>query len=85
MGMAGGVGLGAAALGQVIDTGGSEAGFYGVIVAGLVLIAAALCVRTRPPVEGVRTRNVPDGDVSAEPAGTPPADPLPAAARTPSQ
>jgi MFS family permease len=85
MGMAGGVGLGAAALGQVIDTGGSEAGFYGVIVAGLVLIAAALCVRARPPVEGVRTRNVPDGDVSAEPAGTPPADPLPAAARTPSQ
>ncbi len=56
MGMAGGVGLGAAALGQVIDTGGSQAGFYGVIGAGLVLIVAALCVRTRPSVEGVRTR-----------------------------
>src|SRR6478735_5684967 len=68
MGMAGGVGLGAAALGQVIDTGGSQAGFYGVIGAGLVLIVAALCVRTRAPYEA---------DVRADPAGTRPADPLP--------
>ena len=34
MGMAGGVGLGAAALGQVIDAGGAQAGFYGVIGTG---------------------------------------------------
>lgn len=47
MGLAGGVGLGAAALGRMIDAGGAQAGFYGVIVAGLVLVVAALCVRTR--------------------------------------
>ena len=47
MGLAGGVGLGAAALGRVIDAGGAQAGFYGVIVAGLVLVLAALAVRTR--------------------------------------
>lgn len=50
MGLAGGVGLGAAALGWVIDTGGAQAGFFGVVVAGLVLVVAALCVRTRPGV-----------------------------------
>ena len=91
MGMAGGVGLGAAALGQVIDTGGAQAGFYGVIGTGLVLIVAALCVRTRPPVEGVRTRPPVDGertprvrgdDVSSDLADTPPVDPRPAGPRT---
>ncbi|HYI54036.1 MAG TPA: hypothetical protein VEX57_08720, partial [Microlunatus sp.] len=91
MGMAGGVGLGAAALGQVIDTGGAQAGFYGVIGTGLVLIVAALCVRTRPPVESTRTRPPAEGvgtprvrgdDVSSERADTPPADPRPAGPRT---
>jgi MFS family permease len=47
MGMAGGVGIGAALLGRVIDVGGAQAGFYGLIGAGLVLIVAALFVRTR--------------------------------------
>lgn len=45
-GMAGGVALGAAALGQVIDHWGARAGFVGIIGIGLLLIAAALCVRT---------------------------------------
>lgn len=62
MGMAGGVGLGAAALGKVIDVGGAHAGFYGVIAAGFVLIVAALFVRVRP----VRTDTTP---VDPEPAG----------------
>jgi MFS family permease len=46
MGMAGGVGLGAAALGRVIDWGGSQAGFAGVIGTGLLLCVAVLFVRT---------------------------------------
>lgn len=70
MGMAGGVGLGAAALGQVIDAGGAQAGFYGVIGTGLVLITAALCVRTRPAF-AARSEQV----VSRP--GTPPDDLLP--------
>jgi len=92
MGMAGGVGLGAAALGRVIDTGGSQAGFYGVIGAGLILIVAALCVRSRPSVESVRSRpsveSVRSRTAPAEPvtAGRPDTtsvDPEPAGARTP--
>ncbi|MDN5760841.1 MAG: MFS transporter [Microlunatus sp.] len=73
MGLAGGVGLGAAVLGQVVDIGGSQAGFYGAIAAGLVLIVAALCVRTRTTPDGI-TRVRPD---------TSPADPEPAGAQTP--
>jgi hypothetical protein len=71
MGMAGGVGIGAAVLGQVIDFGGAQAGFYGVIAAGLILIIAALCIRSQ----------VAPGLTAAQP-GTTPADPQPAGART---
>ena len=73
MGMAGGVGIGAAALGRVIDLGGAQGGFYGVIATGLVLIIAALCVRTRQVAE-----------VSPGQPGTTPADPEPAGAGSPS-
>lgn len=60
MGMAGGVGIGAAAFGQVIDWGGAQAGFYAAIVSGLILIGAAL---------GVRPRATPDtGSAPPEPA-----------------
>jgi MFS family permease len=45
-GMAGGVAAGAASLGYVIDLFGSRAGFWGVVVIGGLLIAAAMCVRT---------------------------------------
>ncbi|HEU5485192.1 MAG TPA: MFS transporter [Microlunatus sp.] len=74
MGMAGGVGIGAAALGRVIDAGGAQAGFYGVIAAGLILIGAALCVRTR---------SAPGDGVTAERPGTTPVDPRPAEAGSP--
>jgi len=47
-GLAGGLAAGAAGLGQLIDRGGSALGFWGVVAAGLLLIAAALCVRARP-------------------------------------
>jgi hypothetical protein len=76
MGMAGGVGLGAAALGQVIDGGGAQAGFYAVIGTGLILIIAALCVRTRA---------VTADTVTVDREGTPPVDQLPAETRTPSR
>ena len=45
-GMAGGVALGAAGLGQIIDHWGAQAGFWGVVGAGGCLILAALAVRT---------------------------------------
>lgn len=73
MGMAGGVGIGAAALGRVIDLAGAQGGFYGVIATGLVLIVAALCVRTRHV-----------GEVTPGQPGTTPADPEPAGAGSPS-
>lgn len=76
MGMAGGVGLGAAALGRVIDLGGSQAGFYGVIVAGLILIVAALCVRTRPALT--------TPDLTGSP-GSPAVAPEPAEVQSPSR
>ena len=79
MGMAGGVGIGAAALGRVIDWGGAEAGFYGAIAAGMVLIIAALGVRTRIGPDGIRAE-----EVRPSSPGTAPADPEPAGARTPS-
>lgn len=80
MGMAGGVGLGAAALGRLIDLGGAQAGFYGVIGAGLVLIIAALCVRTKP---NVRTTSDTQAKVSSDRPDRQPDDPQPAEAQTP--
>lgn len=71
MGVAGGVGLGAAALGRVIDWGGAHAGFVGVIAAGVLLIIGALCVRTRPTA------------TPAAPPGTQPAGPQPVEAQIP--
>ena len=78
MGMAAGVGLGAAALGRVIDTGGAQAGFYGVIAAGVLLIVAALCVRTRATPGAISPAE------AATPPGTSPTDPEPAETRSPS-
>ena len=44
-GLASGLAIGAASLGQVIDVAGAHAGFWGVVVTGGLLIIAALCVR----------------------------------------
>ncbi len=44
-GLASGLALGAAALGQVIDIAGARAGFWGVVVTGVLLIVAAFCLR----------------------------------------
>ena len=44
-GLASGLAIGAASLGQVIDVAGAEAGFWGVVVTGVLLIISALCVR----------------------------------------
>lgn len=83
MGMAAGVGLGAAALGRVIDLGGAHAGFVGCVAVGGLLIIAALCVRTRPQPPGSQG---PVSD-SREPRrqDTRPADPEPAEVQSPSQ
>ena len=73
MGIAGGVGLGAAALGRVIDLGGAQAGFFGVIGTGVLLIIAAMCIRT--PRSGVRPVSPSTAPGSS---GTRPTDPAPA-------
>jgi predicted MFS family arabinose efflux permease len=50
-GMAAGVAAGAASLGYLIDLFGARAGFWGVVAIGVLLILAALSVRTRPETE----------------------------------
>lgn len=47
-GLAGGLAVGAAAMGLLIDRGGSQLGFAGVVGAGVLLTVAALGVRARP-------------------------------------
>ncbi|HYI33319.1 MAG TPA: MFS transporter [Glaciibacter sp.] len=49
MGMAGGVALGAATLGLLVDLGGYRAGFGGVVAIGVLIVIAAACVR-RPSI-----------------------------------
>ena len=52
-GLAGGLAAGAAGLGHLIDRGGSGLGFWGLVAAGVVLIVAALGVRSRPVADSV--------------------------------
>jgi MFS family permease len=76
-GVAGGLAAGAAALGFLIDRGGSHLGFWGVVAAGALLILGSLWVRTDPGVGG-RTRS----EVRTAPPGTPAAGPPPDGARS---
>ncbi len=48
MGLAGGVALGAAGMGRLVDSGGPTAGFWGLVAAGSVLIVLTLLVRSGP-------------------------------------
>jgi MFS family permease len=50
-GLAGGLAAGAAGLGALVDVGGAQLGFWGVVAAGVLLALAALGVRTRPVAE----------------------------------
>ncbi|MCW2811249.1 MAG: putative drug resistance transporter [Friedmanniella sp.] len=52
MGLAGGVALGAAGMGRLIDSGGPTAGFWGLVAAGVVLIGLTLLVRSGPAQPG---------------------------------
>jgi MFS family permease len=76
-GVAGGLAAGAAALGFLIDRGGSRLGFWGVVAAGALLILGSFWVRTDPEVGG-RTKPA----VTTAPPGTPADDPPPDAARS---
>lgn len=49
MGMSAGVAAGAAGLGQIIDHWGAQAGFWGAVTTGGIVIISALCVRARRP------------------------------------
>jgi len=69
-GMAVGLAIGAAAIGHLIDLAGARGGFFGVVGAGVLLVASALTVRARPAV-------------SPEPQGSAPAPVLPPPTETP--
>lgn len=71
MGMAGGVAVGAAVLGQVIDSFDATAGFWGVVVIGALLVLAAAGVRT------------PAGRPGPEPQPAPEVAPAPVVLPTP--
>jgi MFS family permease len=76
-GLASGLALGAAVLGQVIDVGGAHAGFWGVVVTGALLVTAALFVR--PPA----STGAPSP--TAEPPGSPAATDRPEPVENPSR
>jgi MFS family permease len=59
-GIAAGLALGAAVVGQLIDNGGAQAGLAGVVGAGLALIISAAFVRSHVPVTApaVRTDSI---------------------------
>jgi MFS family permease len=83
MGLAAGVAMGAAGSGQIIDSWGARAGFWGVVGAGALLIIAALFIRGRKPD---RSRTV-DRRASLRargPSDTRAADPERPAVETPS-
>jgi MFS family permease len=75
-GIAAGLALGAASLGALIDRGGARLGFWGVVVAGGLLVLAALWVRTG------RVPAVPGSEVSPASPGTPAEPPPPGSARS---
>ncbi len=65
-GIAAGVAAGAAVLGQLIDSFGAQAGFYGVVAAGVILVLASLAVRAQRPVDGTALSPV---SADTQPAG----------------
>lgn len=83
-GIASGVAAGAAVLGQLIDTSGARAGFWGVVVAGGALSLAVLWVRVRPGMpEPDSPEPVSPEPVSPEPRGIPAAGPQPRRGESP--
>jgi len=95
-GLAVGLAAGAAASGALIDTAGPTAGFWGIVAAGGLLIAAAVFVRSVPPPKPENSGDENSGDGAAEQVaaaavlspgepGTPPAARSSRAAETPSR
>ena len=72
-GLAAGLGLGAAVIGQLIDQGGAQAGFAGVVGAGVALIVTAAFVRSHRPVTEPEAGPAPI-DSAAAPPVPPPAE-----------
>jgi MFS family permease len=73
-GMATGVAVGAAAAGQLIDQAGAQAGFVGVVIAGLLLTLSALFVRGRRTSVEPDQAAVSPTDLSSDPTSTPAAE-----------
>jgi hypothetical protein len=74
-GLAAGLALGAAVIGQLIDDGGAPAGFAGVVGAGVALILSAAFVRSH--------RLVTEPAAGSAPTRSPEAPPVPPPAKTP--
>ena len=72
-GLAAGLALGAAVVGQLIDGSGARAGFVGVVGAGVLLIVSVVFVRSYRPVAGTAATPAPTGTAAAPP-GHPPAE-----------
>ena len=73
-GLAAGLALGAAVIGQLIDDSGARAGFVGVVGAGVVLIVSVLFVRSYRPVAETAAIPAPPTGTAAAPRGHPPAE-----------
>jgi hypothetical protein len=72
-GLAGGLALGAAVIGQLIDRGGSGAGFGGVVGAGVALVVSTASIKSQRPVAQPGDGPAPP-DSAAGPPAPPPAE-----------
>jgi predicted MFS family arabinose efflux permease len=70
-GLAAGLALGAAVVGQLIDRGGAQAGFVGVVGAGVALVLSAVFIRSRPPVVESGADPAPTRNAAAPPVQPP--------------
>jgi MFS family permease len=74
-GLAAGLAAGAAVAGRLVDSEGYPAGFFAVVVAGILLVLAALTVRGQPLEDPGPDASEPEPELSPDPPGTPAAQP----------
>jgi predicted MFS family arabinose efflux permease len=70
-GLAAGLALGAAVIGQLIDRGGAQTGFVGVVGAGAALVISSIFVRSRRPVAAPAADPAPPRSAAAPPVPPP--------------
>ncbi|HEV2928451.1 MAG TPA: MFS transporter [Propionibacteriaceae bacterium] len=70
-GLAAGLALGAAVIGQLIDRGGAQTGFVGVVGAGVALVISAVFLRSQPPAAAPGPDPAPTRSAAAPPVPPP--------------